>query len=293
MTLTNVVIDVTSPVIVGDCVIWGWISEYWQTNLLVLPYPGCRSRHPRLLVLRCSHNMRWSWSATMVYLEFFVSQATMSSNPSSLSLPESCGMSDCSSLAEWYVSRNSCGNLSGWPKWMPFRGSIRCYMTIKQTLWPFLAVMYVPSLVVKFSAVAVVVSHFIRVPSQFPVTFLPKESLGIITVCMTCVPSALGRHKWVVLIILLVLLPYAFKSLVMFLVPDHIEISFRISQGIHDTVHLDSASNPSLGFMEVGVWQSQGFAISKSFTLQAASSKDEAFHWVENYNLWNIFNTRA
>ena len=117
---------------------------------------------------------------------------------------------------------------------MPSRGSFGCHMMVLQTLQPFLAMVYVPSLVVTFSAVAAVVSHLIQVPSWLPVTFLPEESLGIIIVCMACVPSASGRRKWVVLIILLVLLPYELKSLITFLVPD-IQRSPFASHRVHMT----------------------------------------------------------
>ena len=165
---------------------------------------------------------------------------------------------------------------------MPSRGSFGCHMTVVQTLQPFLTMLYMSSLIVTFSAVTVVVFHFISalllMPSNPVALLLSEKSLGIIAVCMACVPSASGRHKWVVIILLLVLLPYALKGLLAFLVSNHMEISFRILQGTYDTMYPDSTSNLNCGFMVISIGQGQGFAIGKSFTLRVASSKDEAFH---------------
>ena len=158
-----------------------------------------------------------------------------------------------------------------------------------QTLQLFLTVVYVPSVVVTFSAVAVAVSHFFwalfSMPSGLTALFIPKESLSVIVVCMACVPSALGRCEWVVLMLLLVLMPYALKGLLTFLVSDHTEISLRITQGMHDIVHSDLTSNASCGFTVIGIGQSQGIAAGESFPLPKASLKDETLHWVEDYNL--------
>ena len=155
-------------------------------------------------------------------------------------------------------------------------------MTIIQTLRPVFAMLHMPLVMTLFSALAAVISRILWAPSRSSFTFLPEKPPGVVTVCMACVPSTPGRC---ILVVQLVLLPYALEGLIAFLVSDHPKISSGISQGTHDTVHLDSAADLSICFMEIGISQGQGLTVCESFTSQAVSSKDKAFHWVENHNL--------
>ena len=113
MALRDVVVNITPPIIVGDCIIQGRVLKYQETQSFGLaisraPFAVPALIHPTVVV--CYATL----SATMVYMDVSVLYVTMSSHSStSVLLSEPNAVSDWSSLAEWNVLQNSCGTLLG------------------------------------------------------------------------------------------------------------------------------------------------------------------------------------
>ena len=106
---------------------------------------------------------------------------------------------------------------------------VSCYEHV-QTLRSISAGLCMPALMALFSALAAVVSRICWASSQPSFWLFLEKPLSKVAVCaVTHIPSSVIWCELTILLILLVLLPYALEGLITFLVPDHPKISSGIS----------------------------------------------------------------
>ena len=112
---------------------------------------------------------------------------------------------------------------------VPTWGSLGCLILCIQTLWSVFTRLYVPAIMALFSALAAAVSHISQAPFQSSFWLFLEEPLSKVAVCMAYIRPTLVGCELIILLICLVLLPYALKGLVTLLVSDHLKISSGIS----------------------------------------------------------------